>query len=158
MTKQDVEELLARIGLGPVLYNSPRWEVHEKGDGFLIQLVYLEPEAVADEFTCGACAGCHDDGVKERRRLTEEDDCLDPIRIDESGPPLEQRARKWYVSSRATRTEVVRTAHKAVLCSLEHRLGEWFTFDGQRPYSPHFDVMALTELDEREAFDLRGPR
>ena len=61
-----------------------------------------------------------------------EKDCTKP---DEG--EVAQFARKWYVSAHSTPTEVIRTAYKAVLTSLEHRLGEWFTYKGVRVMSPH---------------------
>lgn len=69
--------------------------------------------------------------------------------------PVEQHARKWYVSPHSTATEVVRTAYKAVLTSLEHRLGEHFRYGGQKPYNPHFDVEELRYLDRRGGVDVR---
>lgn len=61
-------------------------------------------------------------------------------------PPELQSARKWYVSAHSTDTEIVRTAWKAVLCSLEHRLGEHFTYRGRRVFGPHIDIDALDRI------------
>lgn len=69
-----------------------------------------------------------------------------------------QKTRKWYVSSHATKSEIVQTVLKAVITSMEHRAREWFLYKGERVYGPHFDVEALVEiakarrLDEREDF------
>lgn len=100
---EEVKEIVSHISLGPVLYDHPTFRVMECGDGFLLQLVYLEVDcdAPGDEWK------------------------------------TEQHARKWYVSAHSTHTEVIRTAYKAVQTSLEHRLGEWFTYKGQRVCSPH---------------------
>ena len=72
---------------------------------------------------------------------------------DPTGEPQEQRCRKWYISPYSTTTEVVRTAYKAVQASMEHRLGEHFTYQGKRIHDPHRDVDALVsicnEQDER---------
>lgn len=105
LTKQDVIMLVDDIDLGTVLYKSWRFRVLEKGDGFLLQLVY------------------------------EEADTSTPPKA--GAPEEEQHARKWYISAHATPAEVVRTAYKAVLCSLEHRLGEHFRYKGVQIYSPH---------------------
>ncbi len=50
---------------------------------------------------------------------------------------------------------MVRSAYKACLTSLEHQLGEWFTFKGHRVYSPHLDIEARIEMCERMLFDKR---
>lgn len=62
--------------------------------------------------------------------------------------------RKWYVSSHATRSEVVQTALKAVLTAEEHEAREQFKYDGSAVFGPHLDVdhlwsVSLT-LDVRE--------
>jgi len=145
MQLQDVELVLATInmrhpgGLGE-LWISPSWHVEAKGDGFLVQLRYHEPDIEDRQFP----------------------------RIAKP-----QHARKWYVSSHSTPTEVVRTAYKACLTSLEHRLGEYFTVDlaalerfepaglllgGEgyaRPYSPHTRVVDLATVDRYGTKDRR---
>lgn len=103
LTREEILDILSKISIGHVLYKEPKFRLLDSGDGFLIQLVYLE------------------------------EDC-------DTGREEEQHARKWYVSAHSTPTEVVRTAYKAVMTSLEHRLGEWFTFNGERVYSPHRSV------------------
>lgn len=70
----------------------------------------------------------------------------------------QQFARKWYVSSWSTTTEIVRTAHKAVMASLEHRLGEHFRFQGAQVYSPHHSVHGLVGLTRTSDFDVREPK
>jgi hypothetical protein len=118
----EIRKILDRIDLGRVLYDRPRFDLHEKGDGFLLQLVYMEPDADA------------------------------PVAVD--GPVI-QKARKWYVSPFSTESEIVRTAYKAVMTSLEHRLGEHFRYRGQKVYSPHFWVGALEKIASDGAFDTR---
>lgn len=51
-----------------------------------------------------------------------------------------QFCRKWYVSSHATASEVVRTVYKAGLAALEHEFDEAFKFQGVSIYHPHRDV------------------
>jgi hypothetical protein len=62
-----------------------------------------------------------------------------------------QRARKWYISPWMTETEIVETAYAACQRSMMHRLGEWFSYQGKRVYSPHFPVearLAMAEYDD----------
>lgn len=120
MTKDELERCISRISLGSDLYDRPSFRIMEKGDGFLLQLVYYEPDTSQ----------------------------YDPT-------PMEQHARKWYLSSHSTPTEVVRTAYKAVMTSLEHRLGEAFRYNGKQIFNPHMTIYALVhalgshDLDER---------
>lgn len=51
--------------------------------------------------------------------------------------PVLQTSRRWLVEQGATRDDVLRTAYKCALCSVEHRLGESFRFLGMRVFSPH---------------------
>lgn len=64
-----------------------------------------------------------------------------------------QHTRKWYVSNWATRSEVVQTALKLVLTSVEHEAREAFKYRGRAIFGPHFNVDALhsiaDQLDER---------
>lgn len=55
----------------------------------------------------------------------------------------QQYTRKWYVSAESTKSEVVQTAFKCVLTSLEHEARETFTYRGQPVFGPHFDVDQL---------------
>lgn len=72
-----------------------------------------------------------------------------------TGPPLLQRARKWYISPWMTETEIVETAFAACRRSMDHMLKEHFTYQGQRVYSPHFDIKARLDLAHRKQFDRR---
>jgi hypothetical protein len=68
--------------------------------------------------------------------------------------PCWQVTRKWLLSPFATKSEIVQTAFKCVLTSMEHRTREGFLYRGKRIYGPHFDVDALhaicDKLDARE--------
>lgn len=66
-----------------------------------------------------------------------------------------QQARKWYVSSWATETEIVETAFAACARSMQHVVQENFTYKGRRIYSPHFDVSARIELVDATRYDRR---
>ena len=69
-----------------------------------------------------------------------------------------QFTRKWYISHDATASEVVQTALKLVLTSVEHEARESFKYCGHAIFGPHLDVDKLLQLhldgmalDEREA-------
>lgn len=72
-----------------------------------------------------------------------------------TGKVERQNGRKWDLSLHATDSEIVQTAFKAIMASQEHIAREFFTFQGQRVYSPHYDVYALVELCKSVAFDER---
>jgi hypothetical protein len=68
-----------------------------------------------------------------------------------------QYTRKWYISHEATASEVVQTALKLVLTSVEHEAREAFKYCGHAIFGPHLDVDKLLQLhvdgialDERE--------
>lgn len=116
-SRTDIEAIIREISLGSILYPHG-WDFRllDKGDSYLLQLTYEEPDTSGPE---------------------------PELRWDDAEP---QHARKWYISPWMTESEIVRTAYKAVLCSLEHRLGEHFRYKGAKVYSPHFDVEALAGL------------
>lgn len=73
------------------------------------------------------------------------------IRCDRSvctatGEPRPWCGRKWLLSPHMTRTEVVQTALKAVLASVEHEAREHFRYKDQAIYSPHYCVDWLVSL------------
>lgn len=71
------------------------------------------------------------------------------LEADVEGDPntLEiQHGRKWVVSRHATPSELVQTAFKAVMTSMEHQAREHFTYRGARVFGPHFDVEQLVKL------------
>lgn len=70
-----------------------------------------------------------------------------------------QSGRKWYVSSFATKSEVVQTALKAVLTAEEHEAREAFLYRGAAIFGPHLDVDVLLGLaDQTDArSELYGP-
>lgn len=57
-----------------------------------------------------------------------------------------QTTRKWYISPWATKSEIVQTAFKCVLTSMEHRTREMFMYRGKRIFGPHFDCDALHSI------------
>lgn len=72
-----------------------------------------------------------------------------------TGELREQKTRKWILSPYMTKSEVVFTAFKCVLASVEHETRETFTYQNQRICSPHFDVDELAELCRNRKFDER---
>ncbi len=69
-----------------------------------------------------------------------------------TGKPELQWTRKWPISPEMTESEVIQTAFKCVLTSMEHRAREGFKYHGARVFGPHFDVQDLVRLcqDGRE--------
>lgn len=57
-----------------------------------------------------------------------------------------QLGRKWFVPDDTKRSEVVQTIFKAVMTWQEHEAREFFKYEGQRIYGPHFKVDELVEL------------
>lgn len=102
MTQEELQVILDQV-----TFQGEKFVILPKGDGFLIQLQYMEAD----------------------------------INIPGS-PPTLQKARKWYVSSHSTESEVVQTCLLACLTSMEHRTREHFLYRGHRLYSPHINVKA----------------
>lgn len=63
--------------------------------------------------------------------------------------------RKWLLSQHMTDSEVIQTALRATLDAMEHEVREHFTYQGRRPFNPHFDVVSLKELDIDGHHDVR---
>lgn len=66
------------------------------------------------------------------------------------GAPVLQSTRKWLLSCHMTPSELVQTALKCVLTSLEHEAREQFTYRGAAIFGPHFDVEALVRIADRQ--------
>lgn len=64
----------------------------------------------------------------------------------ETGDISRQHTRKWYVSRECTPSEVVQTALKCVLASVEHEAREQFTYRGRPVFGPHLDLDKLVAL------------
>ena len=73
-----------------------------------------------------------------------------------SGAPARQLTRKWHISRHAVKSEIVQTAFKLCLTSMEHRTREAFLYKGERIFGPHFDVEALYEIARQRQLDYRG--
>jgi hypothetical protein len=62
------------------------------------------------------------------------------------GDPEEQRTRRWGIRPAASDSEIVATAFKCVLTSLEHEAREQFKYRGRAVFGPHMDVDELWKL------------
>lgn len=77
-------------------------------------------------------------------------------RCSVTGAMQQQDTRKWYLSRHACTNEIVQTALKCVLTSVEHEARERFKFRGRAIFGPHFDVHALHRICQDGALDYRG--
>jgi hypothetical protein len=68
----------------------------------------------------------------------------------DSGAPCFHSGRKWHIPHDAIRSDVVRTAFKAVLTWLEHEARERFTYRKARVFGPHLDVELMARLCQGE--------
>lgn len=78
-----------------------------------------------------------------------------PERCIQTGEVEIQHTRKWQLSYHMTKSELVQTAFKCALTSMEHRTRELFKYKGKRIFGPHFDVERLVELCETKCLDVR---
>lgn len=67
-----------------------------------------------------------------------------------TGNVEEQKTRLWNISN-LSKSEVVATAFKCVLTSMEHRTREWFLYKNRAIYQPHYDVDVLHSISEERA-------
>ena len=66
-----------------------------------------------------------------------------------TGKVEEQLTRRWFLSPNMGRSEIVGTAFKCIITSMEHRTREWFLYRGRAIYQPHYDVDALHAICEQ---------
>lgn len=69
-----------------------------------------------------------------------------------------QLTRRWFLSPEMTRSEVVQTAFKCIMTSMEHRAREWFTYREQAVFGPHFNVESLVEICLEGKLSNREPK
>lgn len=76
-----------------------------------------------------------------------------------TGAMGEQRTRKWLLSLHMTVSELVQTALKCVLTSVEHEAREAFRWRGEAVFGPHLDVVQTWALcaTDRAQLDVRPP-
>lgn len=72
-----------------------------------------------------------------------------------TGDVEDQATRKWLLSPHMTRSEIVQTALKCVLSSVEHEARETFKYRDHAIFGPHFSVDALVDLRRAEFLDVR---
>lgn len=84
--------------------------------------------------------------------VTQRDSCiylqakfLAPNEFD--GQLQEQSTRQWLLHPNMTKSEVIQTAFKLVLASVEHEAREFFHYQGKPIFGPHYsvDVLALSD-------------
>ena len=68
-----------------------------------------------------------------------------------------QTTRKWFISRFVSKSELVQSAFKLCITSMEHRTREAFKYRGKRVFGPHFDVDALWDVCNDKKFDYRLP-
>ena len=78
-----------------------------------------------------------------------------PAPCSVTGEPITQATRKWYVSAFACKNEVVQTALKCVLTSVEHEARENFRYRGKPIFGPHFNIEALHRICTERELDYR---
>jgi len=69
-----------------------------------------------------------------------------------------QKCRKWTLSYFMVPSEVVRTAHLAIVKAFEHEVSEQFKYKGQRIYNPHHDLDVLAEVCKEKGKDMISVR
>ena len=57
-----------------------------------------------------------------------------------------QKTREWLIPADSDKSQIVQTAFKCLMTSLEHRGREWFLYRGKSVFGPHFDVDKLWEV------------
>lgn len=70
-----------------------------------------------------------------------------------TGASTSHKTRKWMLSEHMTPSEIVLTAFKCVMTSLEHEAREVFAFKGQPILGPHFDVEDMVQVCRAGRFD-----
>jgi hypothetical protein len=59
-----------------------------------------------------------------------------------------QYTRRWFLSPAMSESEIVQTAFKCIITSMEHRTREWFTWKSRAVFQPHHNVKKLWEICE----------
>lgn len=68
-----------------------------------------------------------------------------------TGKPELQATRRWVLDRQITPSQLVQTALKCVLTSVEHEARERFKYKGEPIFGPHQDVDQLVDLMKRQA-------
>jgi len=65
-----------------------------------------------------------------------------------SGEVELQYTRRWFLSPAMSNSEIVQTAFKCVMTSMEHKAREWFTWKDRAIFQPHPNIDKLYEICE----------
>ena len=68
-----------------------------------------------------------------------------------TGKMEKQWTRPWLIKPYTSNSDIVRTAFKCIMTSMEHRIREWFTWRNRAIFQPHFEVEQLWNLCEDRA-------
>lgn len=60
-----------------------------------------------------------------------------------------QFTRRWILSPHMVKGEVIQTAFKCCITSMEHRTREHFLYRGRRVFGPHFDIDVLWSVADQ---------
>jgi hypothetical protein len=60
-----------------------------------------------------------------------------------------QYTRRWPLSPEMSKSEIVSTAFKCAITSMEHKTREWFLYRGRAVYQPHYNVDVLWDICEQ---------
>lgn len=74
-------------------------------------------------------------------------------RCSVSGKESVQHTRDWLLTDNPTKNEIVQTALKCVLTSVEHEARERFRYRGKAIFGPHFDMDSLYRICVEGALD-----
>jgi len=72
-----------------------------------------------------------------------------------TGKQMKWKSRKWFLSTHATKSEIVQTAFKATLTAMEHETREQFLYLDRSIFDPHYDVDKLWKLRGTDCLDER---
>jgi hypothetical protein len=69
--------------------------------------------------------------------------------------PALQQTRRWFISPHMTKSELVQTAFKCIMTSMEHRVREHFKYRDALVFGPHFNVDDLCKVAKKRKLDRR---
>lgn len=72
-----------------------------------------------------------------------------------TGKREKQYTRKWDVPAYIEKSELVQTAFKCIVTSMEHRAREGFTYNGEAILNPHFNCDDLWKLAHKASAKAR---
>lgn len=73
-----------------------------------------------------------------------------------TGEVAPQSTRKWLLSQHMTDSELVQTALKCVLTSVEHEAREQFTYRGEAIFGPHLPLDLLVDFRKANRLEVRS--